>query len=187
MMARYAALGTAAALLAVLALRQRFAVITVSGDSMMPTLSPGDQVLVRRTCLERLRQGQIVVAEMPGPAGTWTTRFRGRASRREWMIKRVAALPGDPLPQDCLPASVQPAGELVPPGRFVVLGDNLGWSTDSRQIGYVPAARLLGIVVRTIGHDRRPYVHPLPMNQLPCRTNMPAVRRDQGSIAGHYL
>ncbi len=158
MMPRYATLAVAGALVAVLALRQRFAVITVTGDSMMPTLAPSDQVLVRRTRLKRLRRGQVVVAEMPGPAATWTTRSRGRARRREWMIKRVAALPGDPLPQDCLPVGAEPTGELVPPGRFVVLGDNPEWSTDSRQIGYVPAARLLGIVVRAIGQERRPYV-----------------------------
>ena len=43
-------LGLAAGmLLTTLALRQRFAVVTVTGDSMMPTLAPGDHVLVRRS------------------------------------------------------------------------------------------------------------------------------------------
>ncbi len=157
-MSRYVSLTAAGALFAVLALRHWFAVITVTGDSMMPTLAPGDRVLVRRTRLKQLRRGQVVVAEMPGPAGTWTTQSRGLRESREWMIKRVAALPGDPQPQDCLPASAEPAGVLVTPGRFVVLGDNPAWSTDSRQIGYIPAARLLGIVVRTLGQERRPDV-----------------------------
>lgn len=57
---------------------------------------------------------------------------RGMVGRRSWMIKRVAAVPGDARPADSLPASAGPPGRLVPPGRFVVLGDNAAWSHDSR-------------------------------------------------------
>jgi hypothetical protein len=32
----------------------------------------------------------------------------------------------------------------------VLLGDNPDWSNDSRQMGYFPAERLLGVVVRRI-------------------------------------
>ena len=66
------------------------------------------------------------------------------------MIKRIAAVPGDPRPGGCLPVTEELAGRLVPPGQLVVLGDNAAWSQDSRQLGYIPGERLLGIVVRRI-------------------------------------
>lgn len=39
---------------------------------------------------------------------------------------------------------------MVPPGMFMVLGDNAAWSHDSRVIGCVPAERLLGVVIRPL-------------------------------------
>jgi signal peptidase I len=39
---------------------------------------------------------------------------------------------------------------MVPPGMFVVLGDNAAWSHDSRVIGCVPAKRLLGVMIRPL-------------------------------------
>jgi signal peptidase I len=147
-MRRYLPGLAACALLAALALRQRFTLITVTGDSMMPALSPGDRVLVRGAHVGQLRPGQVVVVEMPGADGYRTATRRRPANRREWMIKRVAAVPGDPRPEGSLPKTAGPPGTRVPPGRFVVLGDNAAWSHDSRQIGYIPGDRLLGIVVR---------------------------------------
>lgn len=143
---------TAFTLLTALALRRAFALITVTGDSMMPALAPGDRVLVRRANIGRLRPGQVVVVEVPGVDGYRGPPPRGQVSGREWMIKRVAAVPGDTRPADSLPTTAGPPGPLVPPGRFVVLGDNAAWSHDSRQIGYIPGERLLGVVVR---HRRR--------------------------------
>lgn len=142
----------AGALLAVLALRRELIVVMVTGDSMWPTLAPGDRVLVRRARLARIRPGQVVVVEAPGPDGYRTGPTRGRSlADRQWMIKRVAAVPGDPRPAGIPPATPDP---LVPPGKFVVLGDNPAWSHDSRHIGYVPADRLLGVVIRPVSRAR---------------------------------
>jgi signal peptidase I len=47
-------------------------------------------------------------------------------------------------------ASADLPERLVPPGKLVLLGDNPEWSYDSRQVGYFPGERLLGIVVRQI-------------------------------------
>ena len=52
-----------------------------------------------------------------------------------WILKRVAGLPGD-------------AG--VPPGTVYLLGDNAGFSVDSRDFGCVPAAWVYGVVVRRL-------------------------------------
>jgi signal peptidase I len=143
-MRRYVLGLAAGTLFAALALRSEYTLITVIGDSMWPTLAPGDRVLVRRARPGRIRRGQVVVFEAPGTDGYRTGTLLGRArADRQWIIKRVVAVPGDARP-DGIPATAAP---LVPPGKFVVLGDNLAWSHDSRHIGYVPGDRLLGVVV----------------------------------------
>jgi signal peptidase I len=136
-------------------LRRRLAIVAVFGPSMQPTLAAGDRVLVRRASIGEVRPGQIVVFERPGPGGNWVTDPpRGATGARAWMIKRVAATPGDRIPDDILPALHGPGGSLVPPGRLVVLGDNTANSHDSRLIGYIPAERLLGVMLRPIYPSR---------------------------------
>jgi signal peptidase I len=49
-------------------------------------------------------------------------------------------------------AAAHPAGRPVPAGKLVVLGDNTARSLDSREIGYIPAERLLGVMLRPLGH-----------------------------------
>jgi signal peptidase I len=63
----------------------------------------------------------------------------------------VAALPGDRLPAGVPSPGPDPDHRgVVPPGMFVVLGDNAMWSYDSRMIGCVPAERLLGVMIRPL-------------------------------------
>lgn len=143
-------LALAAGALLVLWLRRRVAVVTVVGPSMLPTFAAGDRVLVRRAGLGQIRSGQVVVIEKPGADGDWPVRPRGPLRGREWMIKRVAAVPGDNRPGACLPESADPQERRVPAGKFVVLGDNPARSYDSRHLGYVPGERLLGIVMRQV-------------------------------------
>lgn len=153
-MRRYQLGLAACAPLVALALRKGLTLVTVTGDSMMPTLAPGDHVLVRRARIGQLHPGQIVVAEAPGIEGYRSCLPSGPVGRGEWMIKRVAAVPGDPRPGESLPVMTGQPDRLVPPGRFVVLGDNAAWSHDSRQIGYIPGERLLGIAVCRIRPER---------------------------------
>jgi signal peptidase I len=115
-------------------MRRRLAVVAVIGPSMQPTLVPGDRVLVRRVGIGDIRAGQIVVIEKPGDDGVWLAEPRRRPTgQREWMIKRVAA-------------------QVVTSCKLVVLGDNPARSMDSRQIGYIPADRVLGVVLRSMHH-----------------------------------
>ena len=149
-------LGSALAALAlgilVAVARRRITLVTVVGESMRPAYLAGDRVLVRRARLGELSRGQVVVVEEPGRSGSWVTPPpRGPAGRHRWMIKRVAALPGDARPDAWLPPKSGPPGPRVPAGRFVVLGDNAARSFDSRQLGYVPGDRLLGVVLRRVG------------------------------------
>src|SRR5882724_7421551 len=92
-------------------LRFRFVRVLVQGSSMLPTLTPGARVLVRRTSLRRVKPGDIVVFARP------------RTTERQWMIKRVRAVPGDLVPVRDVPVLWRYPGSHVPAGRLVVLGD----------------------------------------------------------------
>jgi signal peptidase I len=129
--------------------RRRLVVVTVSGESMYPTHVDGDRVVVQRTALCDVRPGQIVVAEPPDPDMRWTgPPADGRVAGRQWMIKRAAAVPGDPVPR--VPAFAKLRDTHVPDDLLLVLGDNAEGSYDSRQFGYVPGQRVLGVVVRRL-------------------------------------
>jgi signal peptidase I len=122
----------------VIVLRRRFVAVTVTGNSMEPSLSPGARVLVRRVPAQQVQRGQIVVLRFPSGAPP-------DVGNPPWLIKRVAAVPGDPVP-----ASVPENDTLVPSGRLVLLGDNTASSYDSRRAGYFTADTLLGVVVRSM-------------------------------------
>jgi signal peptidase I len=118
-----------------LRLRHRYVAITVHGESMTPTYRPGDRVLVRRERLVRSGQCVVFAEEPAGPVP-------------DWVLKRVVAVPGDPVPRDRMPALDGVPEARVPAGHLVVAGDNPAHSYDSRHHGYVVAERLLGVVSR---------------------------------------
>jgi signal peptidase I len=119
-----------------LTLRRSYLVVRVSGLSMMPSLRPGDRVLVRRADPARLRTGMIVVLR------AWPGSRSPGAS--EWLIKRLAAGPGDTVPEiareGCGNASV------VPDGMAVVLSDNKGGG-DSRTWGFASCRQVAGYMI----------------------------------------
>ncbi|MFI9235687.1 S26 family signal peptidase [Streptomyces sp. NPDC053079] len=155
-----------APLLGVLLVRRCFAVITVAGASMEPAYRSGDRVLIRRLSrnggTDVKRDGVVVAAWRPpsgappgelavahgAPGRSADVPFGGPLGARRWMIKRVVAVPGDPVPIGLGPALGTEAGKPVPQDRFVVLGDNTAHSHDSRHTGYVERSDILGVVIR---------------------------------------
>ncbi|MEU4657549.1 S26 family signal peptidase [Streptomyces sp. NPDC023723] len=133
-------------------LRHTVVRVTVRGISMAPVYEDGARVLVHRG--GRIAVGRVVVLERPGRGTDWPLPSVDRAASpravaaRRWIIKRVAAVPGDPAPLDRVPALACCADPVVPPGRLVLLGDNPTNSYDSRHVGYFPVERVLGTVVR---------------------------------------
>lgn len=143
-------------LLGCVLLRRRYLLVTVDGESMLPTYRPGDHVLVRRTPPDAARAGQVVVFRGHGAPGGHDPRqpspVRGcEGPRPRWIIKRVEAAPGDPIPRDTVPALRSAEGTRVPRGNLVVLGDNPDRSHDSRRSGYLAAGRVYGVVLRKVG------------------------------------
>ncbi|WP_377272716.1 S26 family signal peptidase [Peterkaempfera sp. SMS 1(5)a] len=122
-------------------LRRSLAVVVVSGLSMEPAFHAGDRLLVRRTRLSRVRIGDVVVFETPDWLGTG----QPLPPERRWMVKRAAALPGDPVPESVAAAVAEPR---VGADQLIALGDNPAASFDSRQCGFIPAGSLLGVVLR---------------------------------------
>jgi signal peptidase I len=163
--------------------RRRLVLVTVDGSSMEPTLFSGDRVLVHRRGLARVRRGQIVVLEPPAPEGArhaapWTVTgsapgwvpATGDSDHRHWNIKRVIALPGDPVP----PTVTNVGGvQRVPRGALVVFGDGVA-SADSRQRGFYFAADILGVVVRRVTAAPR---------ATPWRTSAAAATLEAGATA----
>src|SRR5436190_21096672 len=109
-LAGLAALGCAALLA-----HRRLVLVNVHGASMEPTLSDGARVLVRRRRLAQLAVGDVAVLAAPeaAQAPEWQC--------STWHVKRVAALPGDPLP----------AGVPGPGGATRVAPDALGGLGDN--------------------------------------------------------
>ncbi|WP_406383309.1 S26 family signal peptidase [Streptomyces sp. NBC_01618] len=151
-------LGTCAAATLVW-LRLRVIRIRISGVSMLPTFRPGDRVLARRVPESRIVTGDIVVLASPARS-LEQIKMEGRpyepvawephtplspGGRDSWVIKRVAAMPGEPVPPSVLG---RVTGAVVPQGSFIALGDNAADSIDSRHHGYLPLDGVLGRVVR---------------------------------------
>ncbi|MFF7791789.1 S26 family signal peptidase [Streptomyces sp. NPDC007991] len=122
---------------------RRLLVVTVRGTSMAPTHHHGDRLLVRRT--RTVRRGQVVVVLRPRSPAVW------RQDRHSPLIvKRVAAMPGEPVPPGLVPPLAEDHAGRVPPGRVVLLGDNAAASVDSRQLGFFPLDDVLGVVTRSL-------------------------------------
>ncbi|NUO59517.1 MAG: S26 family signal peptidase [Hamadaea sp.] len=101
---------------------------------MEPTYADGDRLLVLRS---RPRTGVPVVFEVPSRGGPPSA-----PPDVDWLVKRVVATEGQPVPP-----GLEQWGSTVPPGHFLVRGDNPR-SLDSRHFGFVPEESALGRVLR---------------------------------------
>lgn len=122
---------------AVVVIRAHLIVVTVRGMSMAPALQPGDRLIVLRKTNPTV--GAVVVAAEPQPCRP------GRAPAAHWVVKRVAAVAGDPVPA-CI--GVQETHVIA--GHLVLLGDNLDHSRDSRHFGLVGTEAVIGVATRRL-------------------------------------
>ena len=148
-------LGLAALFALGCSLRFGFFIVLVRGPSMLPTLRAGDRLLARR-CLRQPRVGSLVVLERPlvdrsdrlGRSG----RVREAVPQPKWIVKRLVAVAGDPVPAWCFSVLDSTERDLrqIPAGMMLVLGDNLAESYDSRDFGFVSLTKLRGVVMPAV-------------------------------------
>ena len=95
----------------------------IEGNSMLPSLQPGDEVLYQPQATRKSQPevGDVVIVQHPHRPALM-------------MIKRVAAMEDD-------------ASSGLQGHRYWLLGDNLAESSDSRSFGWVEQSQLLGMVV----------------------------------------
>ena len=124
--------------------------VRIPTDSMTPTISPGDHLLVDKRDAGHPAAGDVVVVHDPFGDGL--------------LVKRVVAVGGDSigfedgiLVRNGRPVTEPYTGDfldgvyygpdVVPPGQLYLLGDNRFDSIDSRHFGPVPSASVVGRVV----------------------------------------
>lgn len=128
----------------------------VSGSSMFPTLHTGDYIITNKIGyrFNEPKRGQIIV-------------FKNPREESQDFIKRIIAVPGDTVKvQDghifvgnkmldepyldssiiTLPGSFLREDQeiLVPPDRYIVIGDNRMASSDSREWGFITKEEIIG-------------------------------------------
>lgn len=112
--------------------RRHLVVVTVKGHSMAPTYHDGERVLLRRG---GYRTGDVIMFRAP-------VVFSVPAHDVDWLMKRVAAVAGDPVPADL--AKLAGRG-TVPDGHLLVRSDAPN-GLDSRQLGLIDAHDVIGVV-----------------------------------------
>ena len=138
-------------LLCFLSIRILFANFYVEGPSMEPAFLQGDKILVEKVsvALGNLDRNDVVVLRSPEISGS--------------LLKRIVAVPGDvvevrdnaicvngyELPDSFTPGPDSEEPELIPANCYFVLGDNRGFSQDSRTWlnKYVPKDLIVGIPI----------------------------------------
>ena len=98
--------------------------VIVQGNSMVPTLQEGQILVLLKSAYWKSspQNGDIVVVQH----GT------------EKYIKRIVACPGDIPPGE---------SEVLPDGRYYIMGDNRDVSVDSRSFGSITEDLILGRII----------------------------------------
>jgi nickel-type superoxide dismutase maturation protease len=123
-----------------LSLRRPFRV-AVEGESMSPTLRPGDFLIATRS--GRIDRGALLVLEHPDKPGYE-------------MVKRLAGVPGDSI-----------EGRSLGSDEFWMLGDNPPASIDSRSMGAFDRSAIRGVILfRYWPPDRLGLVPSSPIRHL---------------------
>jgi signal peptidase I len=123
-------------------------IYAIPSESMAPTLSAGDQIVVTRYFRATPQRGDVIV-------------FESLTTPDELLVKRVIGVPGDlvdsrlgrvrisgyTLPEPYVlreAASGAVPAQVIAADSYFVMGDNRDDSSDSRSWGAVPRSRIVG-------------------------------------------
>jgi signal peptidase I len=143
----------------------------VPSPSMTPTLQIGDRIVVDKLS-STIHRGDIVVfRRAPGD----------HDPQYPVLVKRVIGLPGETISQvgdtieidgaplqepwlprltgQCAQPSIPVKTQVIPAGRYFVMGDCRGDSADSRYWGTVPLGNIIGKVSAIVWRNGHPYLH----------------------------
>ncbi len=140
-----------------IAFRASFSIVTVLHDSMLPTISSGERVLVLKIFPKNLVKKGTIVVIWP-----WDHLYRssGRESTYTPFIKRITGLPGEKMVTTINELSEAHRNRVknfhdkegnrtwfIPPEHFFVRGDNPLGGYDSLIWGPVPYKAIKGVVL----------------------------------------
>ncbi|MGI8761046.1 MAG: S26 family signal peptidase [Jatrophihabitantaceae bacterium] len=125
--------------------RRTLVIVEVEGESMLPSLRPGERVLAARLGGPRaLHRGEVVVCRQPG-----------RRDGRPYLIKRVRALAGDPAPTVARSTRGEcDDGRTIASGEVWIQGDH-DPSYDSRTFGPLGDNQVVARMIGRLAPSRR--------------------------------
>lgn len=140
---------TAASLPLALLARGALARFVITNRSMLPTLHPGDRLLVntRAFCLHRPRRGDLVLVRHPDRPDLLLVKRIVGLPAEQVTLDTTLWIDGRPTPEPYLLAPSHPslaAGWRLGPDQYLLLGDNRADSRDGRHFGPVRASALVG-------------------------------------------
>jgi signal peptidase I len=130
-----------------------FQAIRVPSDSMAPTVSPDDHLLLDKLHPTDLAPGAVVVVHDPLGEGLIVKRVVAVAGDAIGFEDGVLSRNGRPVTEpytDDVLDGVYYGPDVVPPGMVYLLGDNRRDSVDSRTFGPVPVASVVGRVAARV-------------------------------------
>ena len=118
-------------------LRRRWVIVRVVGESMSPTLTSGQRLIMRRRGQRMAELGDVIAFHTPAHI----------AQPPAFRVKRVVAVAGDPMPSWLHATRSDDSLALVPTGFVAVRGDAKK-TEDSRHLGLIPAESIIGYLPR---------------------------------------
>jgi signal peptidase I len=145
-----------------------FQTFFVPSQSMMPTLDPGDRMVVLKLGLGSLHRGEIIVFRRPArdvsDVGNedLVKRVIGLPGETIWSSGNTVYINGKPLAEPWLP-KLDPLGtkaitrQHIPAGEYFMMGDNRAISYDSRYWGDLSRSSVVGQVILVVWRNGHPY------------------------------
>lgn len=130
-----------------------FTMIRVDGESMLETLKHGDRLFVsildvKLGGMDAIDQGDVIICHYPGEGRTnFVKRVIAKEGDTVATMEGVTYVNGQPIEEDYVTHKSRMAfgPYTVPEGKLFVMGDNRANSRDSRMVGPLALAQVVGV------------------------------------------